>query len=265
LRIWTVPWFLFAQYDASIEQPLIRNAGEALGVFALVNLSPDYAPENLFRSSMALENLVRIEAMLRGPDLTGPSFGGLQPPKWPSQIFPDDEAWKINPARVSKGRGIYAEICAECHLGPVNDPAFDTQHPEKSFWSSPQWNAKAQVLDPVQKSVAGMGTDPAQANVLFSRMVDVPGFLKMDPAQDLGKNWGCQGLPTYLSTEMPFSIALMIAVDRSSQRSPELRQGRDPTLDDRRGMDRRSTATAFSVTRLRKRRVRTSRESSAVC
>jgi mono/diheme cytochrome c family protein len=216
--IWTVPWFRFAQYDASIEQPLIRNAGEALGVFALVNLSPDYAAENLFRSSMALENLVRIEAMLRGPDLTGPSFGGLQPPKWPSQIFANDEAWKINPARVSRGRGIYAEICAECHLGPVSDPAFDTQYPEKSFWSSPQWDAKAQVLDPVQKSAAGMGTDPAQANVLLSRMVDVPGFLKMDPAQDLGKNWGCQDLPTYLSTEIPFSIALMIAVDRSSRK-----------------------------------------------
>ena len=28
--IWTVPWLKFAQYDASIEQPLIRNAGEAL-------------------------------------------------------------------------------------------------------------------------------------------------------------------------------------------------------------------------------------------
>jgi hypothetical protein len=216
--IWTVPWFLYAQYDASIEQPLIRNAGEALGVFALVNLSPDYAPETLFRSSVALENLVRIEAMLRGPDLTGPSFGGLQPPKWPSQIFPDDAAWKIDPARVPKGRGIYAEICAECHLGPVNDPAFDKQFPEKSFWSSPQWDAKAEVLNPVQKSVAGMGTDPAQADVLFARTVDVPGFLKMDPAQDLGKTWGCQGLPTYLSTEMPFSIALMIAVDRTSRK-----------------------------------------------
>jgi len=213
--IWTVPWFLFAQYDGSIEQPLIRNAGEALGVFALVNLSPDYAPEKLFRSTIALENLVRIEAMLRGPELTGPSFGGLQPPKWPSQIFPNDEAWKINPARVSKGREIYAEICAECHLGPVNDPTFDKQYPEKSFWSSPQWNTKAQVLDPVQKSVAGMGTDPAQANVLFSRMVDIPGFLKMDPAKDLQ---GCQDLPTYLSTQMPFSLALMIAVDRSSRK-----------------------------------------------
>ena len=216
--IWTVPWFLYAQYDASIEQPLIRNAGEALGVFALVNFSPDYAPEKLFRSSVALENLVRIEAMLRGPDLTGPSFGGLQSPKWPSQLFPDDAAWKIDPARVPKGRAIYAEICAECHLGPVNDAAFDKQYPEKRFWISPQWNAKGQVLDPVQKTVAGMGTDPAQANVLFSRTVELPGFLKMDPVQDLGKNWGCQNLKTYPSTEMPFSIALMIAVDRTSRK-----------------------------------------------
>jgi hypothetical protein len=216
--IWTVPWFLFAQYDASIEQPLIRNAGEALGVFALLNLSPDYAPENLFRSSMALENLVRIEAMLRGPDLTGPSFGGLQAPKWPSQLFPNDEAWKINEARVPKGRALYAEICAECHLGPVNDPLFDKQFPAKSFWSSPQWDPKAAVLIPVQKTVAGMGTDPAQANVLFSRMVDVPGFLKMDAVEDLAKNWGCQGLKPYPSSDMPFSIALMIAVDRTSRK-----------------------------------------------
>lgn len=216
--IWTVPWFLFAQYDASIEQPLIRNAGEALGVFALLNLSPDYAPENLFRSSMALENLVRIEAMLRGPDLTGPSFGGLQAPKWPSQLFPNDDAWKINEARVPKGRALYAEICAECHLGPVNDPLFDKQFPEKSFWSSPQWDAKAAVLTPVQKTVAGMGTDPAQANVLFSRMVDVPGFLKMDAVEDLATNWGCQGLKPYPSSDMPFSIALMEVVDRTSRK-----------------------------------------------
>jgi hypothetical protein len=216
--IWTVPWFLFAQYDASIEQPLIRNAGEALGVFALLNLSPDYAPENLFRSSMALENLVRIEAMLRGPDLTSPSFGGLQAPKWPSQLFPNDDAWKINEARVPKGRAIYAEICAECHLGPVNDPVFDKQFPEKSFWSSPQWDPKAAVLTPVQKTVAGMGTDPAQANVLFSRMVDVPGFLKMDAVEDLAKNWGCQGLKPYPSSNMPFSIALMDVVDRTSRK-----------------------------------------------
>ena len=47
--IWSVPWFWWAQYDASIEQPLIRNAGEALGVSALINLSPDTPLQALIR------------------------------------------------------------------------------------------------------------------------------------------------------------------------------------------------------------------------
>jgi hypothetical protein len=219
--IWTVPWFLWAQYDASIEQPLIRNAGEALGVSALVNLSPDAPREALFRSSVALENLVRIEAMLRGPNPSSQSpkgFGGLKPPKWPAEIFLDDPLWKIDSARVSRGRAVYAEICVECHLGPVNDPAFDTQFPDKSFWTSEHWDSKAPVLKEVQKGVAGMGTDPGQANVLGSRQVAVPGFLDMQPARDLGKAWGCSDLPTSSSTEMPYSIALMIAVDLVSRK-----------------------------------------------
>jgi len=219
--IWTVPWFLWAQYDASIEQPLIRNAGEALGVSALLNLSPDAPREALFRSSVAVENLARIEAMLRGPDPSSQSpkgFGGLKPPKWPAEIFPNDPLWKIDPARVSKGRAIYEEICVECHLGPVNDPVFDTQFPDKSFWTSEHWDSKVPVLKEVQKGVAGMGTDPGQANVLGSRQVAVPGFLDMQPARDLGKAWGCSDLPSSPSTEMPYSIALMIAVDLVSRK-----------------------------------------------
>jgi len=214
--IWTVPWFLWAQYDASIQQPLVRNAGEALGVSALVNLSPDYPPEALFRSSVAIDNLDRIETMLRGPNPFSreqKSFGGLLSPKWPSQIFPDDPAWKIDPARVSKGRAIYAEICAECHLGPVDDPAFDTQFPGKGFWSSHHWKDPTgpnPVLVPVQK--AGMGTDLAQASVLASRKVDVPSFLKIEPADNL--KCPDSHIARASSTEMLFSLALMSLVDR---------------------------------------------------
>jgi hypothetical protein len=219
--IWTVPWLLWAQYDGSIEQPLIRNAGEALGVSALVNMSPDPPPEALFRSSVAVENLVRIEAMLRGPDPFGRTpkgFGGLAPPKWPSQLFPGDKAWKINPDRVTKGRVIYAEICAECHLGPVNDANFDKQFPDKAFWSSDRWDLKGPVLKPVQKTVKGMGTDSAQADVLASRKIYVPGFLKLQPATDLGTHGPCGKLPDIASTEMPFSVALMMVVDRVSRK-----------------------------------------------
>jgi hypothetical protein len=228
--IWTVPWFWWAQYDASIEQPLIRNAGEALGVAALVNLSPNPPLEALFRSSVAVENLVRIEEMLSGPDpfrQNPKGFAGLKSPKWPSRIFANDGAWKIDSARVSRGRAIYAEICAECHLGPVDDADFDKQFPNKSFWSSDHWrnlDSPNPVLMPVQKGVAGMGTDPAQANVLASRQVQVPGFFNLQAARDLDSRGKCGELAASTSTQMPFSIALMIVVDKVSTKWMEDRK-----------------------------------------
>ena len=221
--VWTVPWLWWAQYDASIEQPLIRNAGEALGVRASLNLSPDFPSDRLFRSSVALENLVRIEKMLRGPDPFGAKkFGGLTSPKWPSHLFPDDPVWKIDQERVDRGRMLYANICAECHLGPVADPVFETKYSDKSFWTAnSRWKQDPNggwILNEVQKSAAVMGTDPAQANVLWKRQVHIPDFLKMDPAKELEKRWNCQDMATYSSTEMPFSIALMITVQRTSEK-----------------------------------------------
>jgi hypothetical protein len=216
--IWTVPWLKYAQYDASIEQPLIRNAGEALGVTALVNFSPDYPADTLFRSSVSMLNLLWIESLLRGPDpftQTPKQFGGLTAPKWPSQIFGDDPAWKIDPERVNRGRKLYADICVECHLGPVNDAKFDAQFPDKSFWSSDHWKQTAggPVLDPVQKLASHMGTDLAQAQVLTTRNVQVPPFLDIDPARDLMKWWQCPNLQPTSSTELSYALALMVTVD----------------------------------------------------
>jgi hypothetical protein len=236
--VWTVPWLWWAQYDASIEQPLIRNAGEALGVSALLNMSPEHAPDRLFRSSVALENLVRIEAMLRGSDpfsRNPRSFAGLQSPKWPAHLFPGDDAWKINPDRVAKGRKLYADICAECHLGAVADRDFDAQYPDKSFWTSKRWSQDSKggwVFDEVQKGAEGMGTDLAQASVLRTRMVQVPGFLNLQPAEDLGARWKCKQLPAYTATDMPFAIALMIVVDKVNQKWLADRGVEEPQLSE---------------------------------
>jgi hypothetical protein len=222
--IWTTPWFLWAQYDGSIQQPLVRNVGEALGVKAPVNLSPDFPRETRFRSTIALDNLIRVETLLAGPEpssRTPKSFGGLASPKWPSQIFADDPAWQIDTARASRGRTLYAEICAECHLGPIDDKEFDKQFPGKSIWSTEQrhhWvnpDGPNPVLIPVQKS--HMGTDPAQAQVLTSRKVYLPAALDIQPARDLGgPPWNCSDVPASTSTEMLFSVALMIVVDKVS-------------------------------------------------
>ncbi|OAF05243.1 cytochrome C [Bradyrhizobium centrolobii] len=218
--IWTVPWLKYAQYDASIEQPLIRNAGEALGVTALLNLSDAYPKDRLYRSSAEITNLHWIESLLAGPDpYAQKKLGGLTSPKWPSQILGD--AWKIDPDSVKRGRKLYATICVECHLGPVNDPEFDKEYPEKSVWSSPRWEriGDQMVLNPVQKSVAGMGTDSAQANVLEKRTISVPGFLDLQPTRILGEQWKCTNLPETSSTEMSYALGLMAIVDVVSRKA----------------------------------------------
>ena len=41
--LWSAAWYEWAEYNASIEQPLVRNIGEALGVGAMVNVHGDPA------------------------------------------------------------------------------------------------------------------------------------------------------------------------------------------------------------------------------
>src|SRR5215204_1784059 len=53
--IWSTPWFSWAQYDASVQNELVRNAGEALGVNARINLTEFNNPQHpTFRSSVKM-------------------------------------------------------------------------------------------------------------------------------------------------------------------------------------------------------------------
>jgi mono/diheme cytochrome c family protein len=228
-QVWNVPWFLWAQYDASIEHPLIRNAGEALGVTARVDLASGKESPTLFRSSVNFPNLLWIEDLLRGPDpFAGPAeakrtFGGLTSPKWPSALFPDDPAWKIDPQKAAKGRALYAELCAGCHLGPIDDPEFDRLYPDKRFWTSKHWAPEGdkggKVLIPPQIPVKEIGTDPARADVLVHRTVETPAALDIDPRRDITEKWSCDvALPSFETRTIPFAYALMVVVDRVAEK-----------------------------------------------
>ena len=74
------------------------------------------------------------------------------------------------------------------------------------------------MLDPVQKTAKEMGTDPAQADVLWQRNVQLPGYLDIQPARDLAKWWGCSDVQPTSSTEMPYALALMVTVDLVSRK-----------------------------------------------
>jgi hypothetical protein len=70
-RIWDTPWFDWAQYNGSIRQPMVRNAGEALGTGAPIVLAGEpsggtalTAP--LYTSTVQVHTLFKMEEQLAG-------------------------------------------------------------------------------------------------------------------------------------------------------------------------------------------------------
>ncbi len=175
-HIWTASWFDWVQYDGSIMQPLVRNAGEALGVHAAINGS---APEDggRFSSAVPIKNLKWIEDALAGTVVPSPDtgFGGLHGPAWPAALG------AIDVELATKGEALYKDKCQGCHL-PVltSDEIWKTDY----FRPITYW-----LVDPVTRekrdektresylalnirSVEKMGTDPAQGDVLDKRTVN---------------------------------------------------------------------------------------------
>jgi hypothetical protein len=162
-RVWDTPWFAWVQYNGSIEQPMARNAGEALGVGAKVNLCGP--KDKLFRSSVQGKTISDIEQLIAGTQPNAKSgFHGLTSPKWPDKILPP-----IDTALAAKGAALYEKHCQGCHLPPVSD---------SSFWTVPQWlppNSDGQsYLDLNMIDISHVGTDPSQAADMKNRTVVVP-------------------------------------------------------------------------------------------
>ncbi len=63
-RIWNTPWFDWVQYNGSIMQPMVRNAGESLGVASELNLTDP--SKGLYKSSVNVDTLYAMEEMIKG-------------------------------------------------------------------------------------------------------------------------------------------------------------------------------------------------------
>jgi mono/diheme cytochrome c family protein len=166
-RIWDSPWFSWVQYNGSIEQPMVRNAGEALGVSAEINLTN--AKKDLFASSVQIKNLWEMEKMLAGPKqpTAENKFTGLTSPTWPTDILPPHDQ-KL----ADQGAALYKVRCEPCHLPPVKSD---------EFWKSKRWlepnKYGERVLDLEQIPIAHIGTDPSQAAGMKDRKVETPASL----------------------------------------------------------------------------------------
>ena len=168
-HIWTASWFNWVQYDGSIMQPLIRNAGEALGVRASLNTTAK-TNEQRFSSSIPIQNLSWIEEALAGeqPSPTQP-FTGLLSPPWPDN-FP-----AVDNAKANQGRALYQEHCQDCHLPPLDSPdIWNSDHfaPITYYVGDKVFTTPESVLQLKMISLQQVGTDPAQANVLIDRKVN---------------------------------------------------------------------------------------------
>lgn len=162
-RIWDASWFEWVQYNGSIQQPMTRNAGEALGVRATVTFP---VANQLPTSSVQVNTLFQLEQLLAGnkPPTAENRFTGLTSPKWPDKTLPP-----VNTKLASEGAILYQAHCKGCHLPPTSD---------SDFWTARQWspvNAEGErYLNLNMIDIAHVGTDPAQAEDMKNRTVAIP-------------------------------------------------------------------------------------------
>lgn len=167
--IWDAPWFDWVQYNGSIMQPMFRNFSEALGVGAQINLGAD--PSLQLRSTVDVRSLHQLERDIAGaPPWPAKAFQGLRSPRWPEDVL-----GQIDRKLAERGAALYAERCESCHLPPPST---------RAFWSSKHWRTDGDGHRPAHRylvlelvPIDQIGTDPAQADNLRKRMIQLPGVL----------------------------------------------------------------------------------------
>ncbi|MBK5416437.1 di-heme-cytochrome C peroxidase [Pseudomonas sp. TH31] len=148
--MWTFDW---VQWTGSAQQPMARNIGEALGVGATLNFfdanGQPLKGDARYPSSVRVRDLRLIEETLKR----------LKPPAWPEELL-----GSVDKTLATKGRALFAENCASCHVPRVK-----------------QVDGRAvQQLNLLP--VAAIGTDPTAANNIADHRFDLTA-LQWDPAE----------------------------------------------------------------------------------
>jgi len=154
--VWDASWMDWVQYNGSIQQPMGRNVGEALGVRSRINLLG--YPGQQFQNTIHVENLREIELLLGGAE---PGLG-VWSPKWPENVL-----GKIDRGVAAKGEKLYNELCLHCHQSPMlSENGRKAEH-----WSTtiPGGN---QLFKVTMIPLAEIGTDPKQAQNFYDRTAD---------------------------------------------------------------------------------------------
>ena len=154
--VWDASWMDWVQYNGSIQQPMGRNVGEALGVRSRINLLG--YPGQQFQHTVHVDNLHEIELLLGGSE---PGLG-VWSPKWPEDIL-----GKIDRVAAAKGEKLYNELCLHCHQSPMlSDEGRKAQH-----WNSTTPGGR-QFFKVTMIPLGEIGTDAKQAQNFHNRTAD---------------------------------------------------------------------------------------------
>jgi hypothetical protein len=155
--VWDASWMDWVQYNGSIQQPMGRNVGEALGVRSRINLLG--YPGEQFQNTIHVENLHEIELLLGGPE----PGTGVWSPKWP-----EDTLGKIDRDAAGKGEKLYDELCLHCHQAPM----FSDEGRKPEHWTNTTDSEGSQFFKVTMIPLAEIGTDPKEAQNFYNRTAD---------------------------------------------------------------------------------------------
>jgi hypothetical protein len=141
--LWLAPRLEFVQWAPIASNPIARNAGEALGVFATATLAGD--PSNWYASSILLNELHALESWLES----------LQPPKWDETLL-----GPIDHALAATGAGLFRQHCLGCH----NAPPYRLTDPKQNLFGKT-------FIEIGRVDYRQIGTDPTYMNSFLTRLV----------------------------------------------------------------------------------------------
>lgn len=147
--LWDTPRLDWVQWNGSAGDPLARNVGEVLGVFAQLRLTPDPSTDR-FRSTAHIPNIHELEQHV----------AQLQAPKWPQEFGEID----VHKARI--GKHLFVKNCAVCHGIPDAETG---QYPMTPI-------AGKEYIKTALIPATEIGTDPKHVNN-FTMVTAKPGVL----------------------------------------------------------------------------------------
>jgi cytochrome c5 len=131
--MWGLKYTALVHYNANTNAVLMRNAGEAVGLGAVVTSKE-------WDSSINFKNLDRIEKLLYDVPV----------PQW-NAIFADRPDLHAKPELAARGKAIYEKSCKGCHetddrVGPTKMLYQDRLYPASRIGTDPR---QAENLDPI--------------------------------------------------------------------------------------------------------------------